>query len=328
MATTRIQVHDRWDFAFMASGGLVEGGASSVQQASPAVTLYLSGPPSLSVGVPATFAMNLGVGTVPGPVVVTPVDGGVGGVFTPATLTFTNTNRSATFTYTAPTVASVTIAVTNAGGLVLSPAGGLTLPVGISTTYTFTGPSSGTVGLASSNFTLTPTGSYSGTITVTLSGGGLSGTIVKTWSNSSAPQTFTITPTSVGTVTLTPSNSGGLTNPASKSYAAMSSQVIDATWLADNAYAFGGDPVGGPWVLAQAFSGPGGNHPLPPLVGSCCPYILAVDVAADGIGFVNTASSQFDLNGHTVTYDNSAPWSASTGSSRTTRRGSRPRAGT
>jgi uncharacterized membrane protein (UPF0127 family) len=85
--------------------------------------------------------------------------------------------------------------------------------------YTFTGPSGGALNTASSNFTVTPSGSYNGTITVTPSGGGLSTPIVLTYSNSAAPQTFTITPTAVGPVTLTPSNSGSLANPSALSYA-------------------------------------------------------------------------------------------------------------
>lgn len=87
------------------------------------------------------------------------------------------------------------------------------------TTFTFTGPSGGILSSASTNFTLTPNGVYTGTITITPSGGGLSTPIVKTFSGSSTPQTFTITPTLVGPVTLTPSNNGGLTNPSVKQYA-------------------------------------------------------------------------------------------------------------
>ena len=84
---------------------------------------------------------------------------------------------------------------------------------GAASTYTFTGPSGGALNTASSNFTVIPNGSYGGSITVTPSGGGLSAPIALTYSNSAAPQTFTIRPTAVGPVTLTPSNSGTLTNP-------------------------------------------------------------------------------------------------------------------
>ena len=80
------------------------------------------------------------------------------------------------------------------------------------TTYTFTGPSGGTLNSGSNNFAVTPNGQYTGTITVTPSGGGLSTATVLTFNASSAAQMFTITPTAVGPVTLTPSNNGSLTD--------------------------------------------------------------------------------------------------------------------
>lgn len=88
----------------------------------------------------------------------------------------------------------------------------------VATSYTFTGPTTGAAGATSSNFTLTPNGPYTGTITVAISGAGLNTSVVKTFTNSSAPQTFTITPSTSGTVTLTPTNSGGLTNPVARTY--------------------------------------------------------------------------------------------------------------
>ena len=68
-----------------------------------------------------------------------------------------------------------------------------------------------------------------GTITITPSGGGVSTPIVQTFSNSTTPQTFTITPTAVGPVTLTPTNSGSLTNPTILSYATQSSPPTTGT---------------------------------------------------------------------------------------------------
>lgn len=87
------------------------------------------------------------------------------------------------------------------------------------TTFSVTGPSSGNVNSASTNFTVTPDNLYTGTITLTPSGGGLSTPIVLTFTDAT-PQTFTITPTTGGTVTLTPSNNGGLTNPTALTYTA------------------------------------------------------------------------------------------------------------
>ena len=89
------------------------------------------------------------------------------------------------------------------------------------TTFTFTGPTSGNVNSASTNFTVTPNNSYTGTITITPSGTGSSGLspTVLTFSSSTA-QTFTITPTNSGSITLTPTNNGGLTNPSNIVYTA------------------------------------------------------------------------------------------------------------
>jgi hypothetical protein len=98
-----------------------------------------------------------------------------------------------------------------------------TITVSVVTTYTFTGPNAGFNNHPSGNFTVTPNGPYTGTITLTPSGGGLSTPIVLTFSGSATPQTFTITPTAVGTVTLTPTNNGGLVNPVSLSYAVTAS---------------------------------------------------------------------------------------------------------
>jgi lysophospholipase L1-like esterase len=85
-------------------------------------------------------------------------------------------------------------------------------------TVTFTGPSSGSVNSASTNFTITPDNLYTGTVTITPSGGGLSTPTVLVFSNSATPQTFTITPTDSGVITLTPSNSGSLSNPSVLTY--------------------------------------------------------------------------------------------------------------
>ena len=106
--------------------------------------------------------------------------------------------------------------------------------VATTSSYTFTGPSGGALNTASSNFTVAPSGSYDGSITVTPSGGGLSAPIALTYSNSAAPQTFTITPTAVGPVTLTPSNSGTLTNPAALTYATPPAAPMIGTATAGN----------------------------------------------------------------------------------------------
>ena len=112
---------------------------------------------------------------------------------------------------------------TEAASLAGNPYQILTSGGGGATAYTLTAPvtSKGDVTTASDNFTITPNGTYTGTITITPSGGGLSTPIVKTFSGSATPQTFTITPTLIGTVTLSGTNSGGLANPSSVTYLSM-----------------------------------------------------------------------------------------------------------
>ena len=70
---------------------------------------------------------------------------------------------------------------------------------------------------------------YTGTITLSPSGGGLTAPITLTFT-SGAPQTFTITPTAPGTITLTGTNSGGLPNPGSVSYVATAAAAPTTTW--------------------------------------------------------------------------------------------------
>lgn len=88
--------------------------------------------------------------------------------------------------------------------------------------YTFTGPASGNVRAASTNFTVTPNSTYNGTITITPTGVGSTGLspVILTFNLSSAAQTFTITPTVSGSITLTPTNSVGITNPGNLTYTA------------------------------------------------------------------------------------------------------------
>jgi hypothetical protein len=116
-----------------------------------------------------------------------------------------------------------TVRATNAvGNSVESSASNSVTPFVAATTFTFTGPSSGNVRSASTNFTVTPNSTYYGTITLTPTGTASSGLspVVLTWNGTSTATTFTITPTTSGTITLTPTNSNGLSNPANLTYTA------------------------------------------------------------------------------------------------------------
>jgi len=80
-------------------------------------------------------------------------------------------------------------------------------------------------------------------------------------------------------------------------------QVIDPGWLADNAAAFGGDAIRGPWVLGRSFPG----HLVPALDGGLYPYRLGLDVRAESTAFVASGPVKLDLAGHAVTFDDADP---------------------
>jgi hypothetical protein len=84
-----------------------------------ATTYVFTGPSSGSVGDPSSnFTVSIPPDqTLPAPVTITPSDGGAGGTFTPTSATISNATPSADFTYTAASVGTKTISVTNDGGL-------------------------------------------------------------------------------------------------------------------------------------------------------------------------------------------------------------------
>lgn len=84
------------------------------------------------------------------------------------------------------------------------------------TAYTFTGPSSALINQPSAAFTITPNGTYTGTITP--SDGGAGGTFSPsslTFASSSVAQTFTYTPVAIGSQTISVLSNPTLTNPPS-----------------------------------------------------------------------------------------------------------------
>ena len=91
--------------------------------------------------------------------------------------------------------------------------------------YTLSGPSSGTVGVASTNFTVSLTAaglmSVTGTLAVTPNSGGGGGTFTPTTVNltpGSPSATFTYTPAATGAKNISVPNNGGLINPRSLPY--------------------------------------------------------------------------------------------------------------
>lgn len=88
------------------------------------------------------------------------------------------------------------------------------------TAFTLTGPASGTVNVASSNFTVTPNGTTSGTFTPTPVSTCTFTPATLTWSGDSSAKTFTVTKTTVGVALINGTFSDGLTPPADVSYTA------------------------------------------------------------------------------------------------------------
>ena len=95
------------------------------------------------------------------------------------------------------------------------------------TAVTASGPSTGTVGVASSPFTLGLNGTDTGTVVVTPSDGGGGGTFSPSTVNiiNGAPANCTYTPGSAGVKTISFTNDRGLTNPASISLTAVSTEI-------------------------------------------------------------------------------------------------------
>lgn len=205
---------------------------SADQVAGPATGVTATGPSTGAVSVASTN-FSIGVtpvgGTITGTVIVTPSDGGGGGSFTPSTVNLTTASPTATLTYTPTSTGVKTISFTNNGGL--TNPGNITYTVtgGAATAVTMTGPSSGPVSLASSNFTVGANGTITGTIIVTPSSGGGGGTFTPATVSISAgvpTATFTYTPTTTGVKTISATNNGGLSNPANLAYTVTSGGAL------------------------------------------------------------------------------------------------------
>lgn len=168
-------------------------------------TYSILGPSSVASGSPATFEL-VPTGTIASDV-VTLSDGGFGGTFSPTTLTFTSSSLAQPFTYTPSHSGLVSISPSSSHGFTFGP---FPWALGSYVPFTLSGPTGGTVGVASAAFTLTP--SSTTTDVVTFSDGGAGGTFSPTsltWTSSSAAKTFTYTAASSGTNAITPTSQDG-----------------------------------------------------------------------------------------------------------------------
>lgn len=200
---------------------------------------YLSGPSSGDINVPSSnFTVRLPDGsTMTGAVIITP-HGGVG-LFTPSTVTLSEANPIATFTYTPTTYGSRSISTTNNRGMDNPPQIEFTPTTD---TYTLSGPASGSVGTPSTDFTVAlPAGAaVFGSVTITPDDGGAGGTftpVTVDLSTGAPSATFTYTAVSSGDKTISVTNDGGLTNPGSLTYTALSGLFnnLISYWTLDEA---------------------------------------------------------------------------------------------
>jgi len=213
--TVTVTAKDEYGKTGTASLTMVVGKANS-----PATTYSLTSPTQTTgpIGT-ATGAFTVALPpdqTVASPVTVTPNDGGAGGTFTPSSVVLSNSNPTATFTYTAARAGSITIATTDNGGLNNPPAATFTAQ-NLVTTYTLSGPSSGEVATAAT-FTLTlGTGWLTNPVQLTPSASNGDGTFSPssiTLTNTSRSATFTYTPTLYDVRNIVMTNNGNLSNPA------------------------------------------------------------------------------------------------------------------
>lgn len=136
---------------------------------------------------------------------------GFGAVYQVQTTATTISNATVVSQWTGSTTAAVASATFKEGA---APG---------ATATTLGGPTSGTVGVASSNFTAGANGTITGTVTITPSDGGAGGTFTPTTVNISSgtpTATFTYTAASAGAKTISISDNGGLTDATPITYTA------------------------------------------------------------------------------------------------------------
>lgn len=197
-----------------------------------ATAVTLTGPTTGTVGSPSTNFTVGANGDITGTVTVTPSDAGAGGSFTPTSVAISAGTPTATFTYTASSSGAKTISVTNNGSLTNPSNITYTASSAAATAITLSGPTTGTVGVASSNFTVGANGAITGTVVVTPSDGGAGGTFTPSTvsiSSGSPTGTFTYTAASTGAKTIAVTNNGGLTNPGSITYTASTAPATAVT---------------------------------------------------------------------------------------------------
>ena len=210
-----------FNVGYGAGSGMWISSLSSADVVSTATAITTTGPTSGVSGAASTNFTVAANGVITGTVRVTPNDASGGGTFTPTFVDISSATPSLTFTYTPASAGSKTIGSTNNGSLTNPATITYVASASAATAVTLTGPTSGTTGVASTNFTVGANGPITGTVVVTPNDSANGGTFTPaTISLSSATPTgtFTYTPASVGSKTLAVTNNGGLTNPSAITY--------------------------------------------------------------------------------------------------------------
>lgn len=135
--------------------------------------------------------------------------------------------------------------VTKTVGLVISASGA-------ATAVTMSGPSSGVVSVASTNFTVGADGTITGTVVVTpsdSSGGGTFTPSSVSISSGSPTGTFTYTPGSTGSKTISVTNNGSLSNPSNITYTVSSAARTVSFALTTNGTSPAADLSGLKWAF-------------------------------------------------------------------------------
>lgn len=169
------------------------------------ITYTLTGPSSGAVNSPSTNFTLTPSGSVTSDTITFSA---ASGTFTPTSLTFTNSSAAQTFTYTPASsgVKSLTLTSADSSTITGSPASYTATAVG----FTMTGPTSGAVGVASTNFTVTPASATNDTFTPSTTGGGtFTPTSLTFTTGSTSAQTFTYTPASSGSKSIVGTSSDG-----------------------------------------------------------------------------------------------------------------------
>lgn len=233
--TNQVQFfYDGYDYFYSISQAVgavaVDAIAPSASTASVANATPTKVTVTMSEAIDAAYVASAADFTVSGHVVTgTPVVSG-SSVDLTVTTAFVNGEAARTAAYVQP----VSNGLRDLVGNLMASFSGLAITNNVllaATAVTMTGSTSGTNGVASSNFTIAANGAITGAVIVTPSDAANGGTFSPTSvsiSTALPTATFTYTPASTGAKTISVTNNGGLTNPSNITYTVSASATVPA----------------------------------------------------------------------------------------------------